>query len=141
MKVKLIGLLLGLAVICSNCSNPETEKNTDVSGSSTEEPAKEHKMMIIAKVNVKPENANDFIEAAKAMIEKSNNESGCSFYQLYQDPYDNSKMVFVEEYLNQAAVDEHFATEYFEAFGDEIADFVDGPAEIKIISVEKEEIK
>ena len=105
------------------------------------EPVMDSKMMIIAKLSVKPEKAKDFTEAAKGMIENSNKESGCSFYQLFQDPYDNSKFVFVEEYKNQAAVDAHFAADYFKAFGPAIGDFILGQPEIKIITVGKEVIK
>jgi quinol monooxygenase YgiN len=100
--------------------------------------APETGMMIVAKVNVKPEKVKAFTEAAKSIIEKSNKEAGCKSYQLYQDPYDNTKFVFVEEYKNQAAVDAHFASDYFKAFGPKIADLVAEPAKIKIISVAKE---
>ena len=99
------------------------------------------KMVIIAKLSVKPEKTKDFIKIAKEIIEKSNKEPGCLSYQLYQDPYDASKFVFVEEYKNQAAVDSHFATEHFKAFGPKIGDLVSAPAEIKVISVAKEEKK
>jgi len=131
MKTKLSVLLLCIAVI-SSCTSKRT-------GGSA--PVADYKMMIIAKLSVKPEKVKDFVAVAKEMIEKSNQESGCSSYQLYQDPYDNSKFVFVEEYKNQAAIDTHFSMEYFKAFGPKIGDFVKGPAEIKIVSVAKEVFK
>ena len=71
----------------------------------------------------------------------ANKEPGCKSYQLYQDPYDNNKFVFVEEYKNQAAVDAHFASDYFKAFGPKMNDLVAEPGKIKIITVDKEEIK
>ncbi|OFY49831.1 MAG: hypothetical protein A2X22_00370 [Bacteroidetes bacterium GWF2_49_14] len=95
-------------------------------------------MMIIAKVSVKPDKTRVFVAAAREIIEKSNKEAGCSFYQLYQDPYDNSRFVFVEEYRNQAAVDAHFATDHFKGFGAKIGDLVAGPPDIKIITVAAE---
>lgn len=104
-------------------------------------PVMDYKMMIIAKVSVKPEKVKDFTGVAKEMIEKSNKENGCSFYQLYQDPYDNSRFVFVEEYKNQSAVDAHFATDYFKAFGLKIGDLIIGPPEIKVVTVAKEVIQ
>jgi quinol monooxygenase YgiN len=141
MKVKLFILLVSIAALYSSCSGNKSGSEIQSKDTIIQEPVADYKMMIIAKVFVKPEKTKDFIEAAKEMIEMSNKESGCSFYQLYQDPYDNSKMVFVEEYKNQAAVDAHFATEYFKAFGPKIGDLVAGPAEIKVISVAKEAIK
>jgi quinol monooxygenase YgiN len=121
---------MGAAALLAGCSaNKQAAVNQSV-----ENP----KMMIIAKVAVKPDKTRDFIAAAKEIIEKSNKEAGCSFYQLYQDPYDNAKFVFVEEYKNQAAVDAHFATEHFKGFGAKIGDLVAGPADIKIITVAAE---
>ncbi len=138
MKVKLFILLLSLSVIYSSCGPKKSVESAKVADTLTKALPVDYKMMIIAKLNLKPDKAKDFIAAAREMIELSNKESGCNFYQLYQDPYDNSKFVFVEEYKNQAAVDAHFATDYFKAFGPKIGDLVTGPAEIKVISVAKE---
>ncbi|MEI6050586.1 MAG: putative quinol monooxygenase [Bacteroidota bacterium] len=138
MKVKLLVLLFSLAVVYSSCNNKKSGEGVKVADSLASLPVTDFKMMIIAKVSVKPDKVNDFTVVAKEMIEKSNKESGCNFYQLYQDPYDNSKFVFVEEYKNQAAVDAHFAADYFTAFGPKISDLVTGPAVIKILSVAKE---
>jgi quinol monooxygenase YgiN len=102
---------------------------------------KSGKMMIVAKLTVKPEKADDFIAAARSIIALSNLEGGCISYQLFQDPYDTSRFVFVEEYKNQDAVDAHFATEHFKAFGGKIGDMVAGPPEIRIITVAGEVIK
>ena len=132
MKVKLSIVLLCIAAVCSGSTSAKSAE-----GAKSGDP----KMMIIAKLSVKPEKTRDFISAAKEMIEKSNKESGCTFYQLYQDPFNPSKFVFVEEYKNQAAVDAHFATEYFKAFGPKIGDLVTGPADIKVITVASEVLK
>ena len=115
--------------------------DVEVTDLSSKLPVNSGKMMIVARLSVKPERTKAFTAAAREMIEKSNQEGGCSFYQLYQDPYNSSKFVFVEEYKNQAAVDAHFATEYFKAFGPKIGDFVSGPPEIKVISVAGEVLK
>jgi len=142
MKVKLSVLLLGIAMLFNSCGNKnkgEKEQSSLISVAGV--PFAAPKMMIVAKISVKPEKADLFIEAAKDIIEKSNAEEGCTFYQLYRDPYDASKFIFVEEYKDQAAVDFHFAADYFNAFGPKIADYVLGAAEIKVISVGEELIK
>ena len=79
----------------------------------------------------------DFLIVAKEMVEKSNKEAGCKSYQLYQDPYFNNKFIFVEEYKDQSAIDAHFATDYFKAFGPKISTLVQEPGKIKIITVAK----
>ncbi len=138
MKVKILFPLLLTAVIYISFGNKASGQSAKVTENQVTAPAVETKMMIVAKLTVKPDKTKDFIDAAREIIEKSNKESGCISYQLYQDPYDNSKFVFVEEYKNQAAVDAHFAAGYFKAFGPKISDFVEGPAKIKIVSVAKE---
>jgi quinol monooxygenase YgiN len=136
MKVKLLVLFFVLALVLSSCGNNKPVEIKQVADSLVKAP--DYGMMIVAKVSVKPEKIKDFTEAAKEMIEKSNKESGCKFYQLYQDPYDNTKFVFVEQYVNQAAVDAHFASDYFKGFSPKIADLVTGPAQIKIVTMAKE---
>jgi quinol monooxygenase YgiN len=138
MKVKVLVLLFVLALIYSSCGNNKTTENTLAADSLLKAPAPDYGMMIVAKVSVKPDKIKDFTEAAKEMIENSNKETGCKFYQLYQDPYENTKFVFVEEYQNQAAVDAHFASDYFKGFGPKITDLITEPAKIKIVSVAKE---
>jgi quinol monooxygenase YgiN len=91
--------------------------------------------MINAKVFIKPGREADFISAAKTMIENSNKEEGCLGYMLYQDPYEKTNFIFVEKYINQAAIDFHFGTSYFKDFGDQIAEMTSMPGEIKIIDI------
>jgi quinol monooxygenase YgiN len=138
MKTKLLVMLFIAGLFLGSCGNNKTSEYTVVSDTLVKAPVVDYGMMIVAKVSIKPEKVKDFTEAAKEIIKLSNEEQGCSFYQLYQDPYDNSKFVFVEQYDNQAAVDAHFATEHFKGFGPKIGDMVLEPAQIKIVSVAKE---
>jgi quinol monooxygenase YgiN len=138
MKAKLLVLLFSLALISSSYGSKKTGENTKSTGNLIQVSGTDYGIMIVAKLTVKPEKVKAFTEAAKEMIEKSNKETGCKSYQLYHDPYDNTKFVFVEEYKNQDAVDAHFASDYFKAFGPKISDMVAEPAKIKIITVAKE---
>jgi quinol monooxygenase YgiN len=138
MKIKLLVLLVSFAVICISFGSKNSHENLQAADTLNKMAVPDYKMMITAKLSVKPDKIKDFIAAAKEIIEKSNKETGCDFYQLYQDPYDNTRFIFIEEYKNQAAVDAHFATDYFNAFGPKISDLVAAPGVIKIISVAKE---
>ncbi len=142
MKVKLSVILLALVLVqlSGGCGNNKSTGSSNVSETTVVQ-AIDSKMVIIAKISVKPEEVKNFTEAAKDIIENSNTESGCIYYQLFQDPYDSSKFVFVEEYKNQASVDTHFAAEYFKAFGPKISDMITGAPEIKVITVAKELIQ
>jgi quinol monooxygenase YgiN len=141
MKAKRLFALLAIVIVTSSTIGMKTIGNSKNGGSQDKASFTDTKMVIIAKVSVKPEKTKDFIAAAREIIKKSNKEPGCLSYQLYQDPYDASKFVFVEEYQNQAAVDFHFATEHFKAFGPKIGDMVSAPADINVISVAKKEKK
>lgn len=141
MKFKLLTPLLLLALLSGSCGNKKTTETMNTTRTAEAASTVDQPVKIIAKLSVKPDKAKDFIEASKDIIAKSNTEAGCLYYQLFQDPYDNSKFVFVEEYKNQAAVDAHFAAEYFNAFGPKIGDLIIGAPEIKIITVGKEVIQ
>ncbi len=141
MKSKWLFVLLSTLIVSSSILGAKTIRNSKQGAGQDKATFTDTKMVIIAKVSVKPEKTKDFIAAAKEIIAKSNKEPGCTSYQLYQDPYDTSKFVFVEEYINQAAVDAHFATEHFKAFGPKIGDMVSAPADIKVITVAKEDTK
>lgn len=138
MKVKLLVLFFGTILILSSCGNKKNVSSTQAADSLIKAPAPDYAMMITARLNVKPEKVKDFLAAAKEMIENSNKEAGCKSYQLFQDPYDNTGFIFVEAYKNQAAVEAHFGSDYFKAFGPKTSDLVQGPAKIKIIFVAKE---
>jgi quinol monooxygenase YgiN len=94
--------------------------------------------MITARVFIKAGSEDQFIEAAKTIIENSNKEEGCLGYMLYQDPYEKTNFIFVEKWKNQAAIDFHFATEHFKDFGTSTADLIAKPTEIKIIDIAAE---
>jgi quinol monooxygenase YgiN len=141
MKTKLMVILFSVSLLSTSYGSINTSQNMQNKENSKQSSSDESGMMIVAKISVKPEKVKAFIEAAKEIIEKSNKEPGCKSYQLYQDPYNSTKFVFVEEYRNQAAIDAHFASDYFKAFGPKIADMVQEPAKIKIITVSKEVMK
>ena len=130
-----------MALISSSFGSTQPEGNTSGTNGLKPAQADEQGMMIVANLTIKADKVKAFTDAAKEIIEKSNKEPGCKFYQLYQDPYNNTKFVFVEEYKNQAAVDAHFAADYFKAFGPKIKDLVQEPAKIKIVTVAKEVIQ
>jgi quinol monooxygenase YgiN len=132
MKTKILilsVLFIAIAVSCKpKTTPPPAQPETAVQPT-------DFRKMITAKVYIKPGKEADFISAAKVIIENSNKEEGCTFYQLFQDPYVKTNFIFVESYKNQAAVDFHFATPYFKDFGTTIADMISKPADIKVLDI------
>lgn len=130
MRQLLISLLIIplMATSCTNKSNNPEETN--------ESPAVENNTgykMITARIFVKPEYTADFIESAKALIDSSNMEPGCISYQLFQDPYDQTQFIMVEEWTDQAAIDNHFTMPYFIEFNSRSEPWLLKPSEVKIV--------
>jgi quinol monooxygenase YgiN len=84
----------------------------------------------IATIKVKPGMEKDFELVAKELVAKVNaNEPGCKLYALHhgEAPF---TYVFMERYVDQAAVEAHRATDYFKALGRKMGEFMDGRAEV-----------
>ena len=133
MKTRLLLLFLVVMAFLSSCT-PKKGAETSLPDSTAVAPAA-NEMIIHARIYLKPEKVADFIEAARAMIDSSNMEPGCLSYQLYQDPYDNTRFIFVESWKDQADIDAHFTMQYFTAFGPKTQDWLAQPTELKIFEV------
>ena len=85
---------------------------------------------VVATIKVKPGMEKDFELVAKELVAKVNaNEAGCTLYALHQGEAPHT-YVFMERYVDQAAVDAHRATDYFKALGRKMGEFMDGRAEV-----------
>ncbi|HEV8439750.1 MAG TPA: putative quinol monooxygenase [Methylomirabilota bacterium] len=89
---------------------------------------------IVATLKVKPGMEQAFEAVAKELVAKVNaNEPGCTLYALHR-PLESgqgpSTYVFMERYVDQAAVDAHRATDYFKALGRRMGEYMDGRPEV-----------
>jgi quinol monooxygenase YgiN len=132
MKTKILILSILLSLIGISCKQKTTVQPAQPE---TVVLAPDYQKMITAKVFIKSGKESDFILEARVMIENSNKEEGCLGYMLYQDPYEKTNFIFVERYVNQAAIDVHFATPYFKEFGTKTADMTSKPMELKIFDI------
>jgi len=106
---------------------------------STKDPAAaDGKKIIAAKFQVKPDKVESFLVAFKPLIAGSRAEPGCISYTLYQDPSDRTAFLVFEQWKSQAAIDAHFATPHFKAFGEKSKDMTVRPADITIYSISSE---
>ena len=89
---------------------------------------------VVATIRVKPGMEKDFEAVALELVRKVNaNESGCKLYSLHRRDDGGetpATYVFMERYVDQAAVDAHRATDYFKALGRKMGDFMEGRAEV-----------
>ena len=84
----------------------------------------------VATLRVKPGMEQAFEAVAKELVAKVNaNEPGCKLYALHHGEAPHT-YVFMERYVDQAAVEAHRATDYFKALGRKMGEFMDGRAEV-----------
>ena len=85
---------------------------------------------IVATIRVKPGMEQQFEAVAKELVANVNaNEPGCTLYALHHGDVAGT-YVFMERYVDQAAVDAHRATDYFKALGRKMGEYMDGRPEV-----------
>ena len=131
MKANIVLFIIIISAFACGCKTKNTESAKTVKDSMAIVKTVDYKKMITAKIFVKKEKIADFITTAKVMIDSTMKEPGCESYMLYQNPFEPGKLIFVETYKNQAAIDAHFASSYFKAFGPEIKDWLRQPSEVR----------
>ena len=89
---------------------------------------------VIAKLNVKPEAAEEFEEVFLSLSEAVRaNEPGCIMYQLCRD--DDGNYVVMEMYESEEALAAHGQSEHFKASGASFKGLMAGPPEIQRMQV------
>jgi quinol monooxygenase YgiN len=72
----------------------------------------------------------EFEAVAKELVAKVNaNEPGCKLYALHHGEQPHT-YVFMERYVDQAAVEAHRAADYFKTLGRKMGEYMDGRAEV-----------
>lgn len=85
---------------------------------------------VVATLKVKAGMEKEFEAVARELVAKVNaNESGCKLYALHHAETPGT-YVFMERYVDQAAVDAHRATDYFKALGRKMGEYMDGRPEV-----------
>ena len=85
---------------------------------------------VVATIKVKPGMEKEFEAVAKELVAKVNaNEPGCKLYALHTTDTPHT-YVFMERYVDQAAVDAHRATDHFRTLGRKMGEFMDGRADV-----------
>lgn len=69
-------------------------------------------VVVAARITVRPDSVQAFINLCKPLIEETRREEGCLRYELYQDPERPEIFFFYEEYADAAAKEYHGRQEY-----------------------------
>jgi quinol monooxygenase YgiN len=85
---------------------------------------------VVATLKVKPGMEQQFEAVAKELVARVNaDEPGCKLYALHHGEAPDT-YVFMERYVDQAAVEAHRASEHFKTLGRKMGEFMDGRPEV-----------
>ncbi len=90
---------------------------------------------IAARILVKLECREAFVQASKAITAGTRAEAGCLSYALHEDVHQPGTYLFYEEWRDAAAVEAHFREQHFLDFGLAIGELVTQPPEISVHEV------
>jgi quinol monooxygenase YgiN len=88
---------------------------------------------LIARIDVKPGHEEVVAAALRELAPPSQAEAGCIRYEVCRVKDDATKLLVLEEWESQAALDEHMATPHFQAFAGKIGEALAGPPSLEFI--------
>jgi quinol monooxygenase YgiN len=89
-------------------------------------------IVLIARLKVKPDKVEELISAALAIVSASRNEAGNINYDIHQSIEDETVFLWHETWVNKAAIDEHFATPFFQEFFAIVGEIAAEPPQIDL---------
>lgn len=85
---------------------------------------------VVATLKVKPGMEKEFEAVARELVARVNaGEPGCKLYALHRAEAPGT-YVFMERYVDQAAVEAHRGTDYFKTLGRKMGEYMDGRPEV-----------
>jgi quinol monooxygenase YgiN len=90
----------------------------------------ENDIRVVAFLKVRPDAKDAMETAVRACVSASRDEEGCLMYAGHWDQSDPNRLVFVEHWTSQAALDEHMTTPHFKTLIEAIGDLVEGSPHI-----------
>ncbi|MDR0825025.1 MAG: antibiotic biosynthesis monooxygenase [Prevotella sp.] len=125
-----------LAMLFVTGCKPKTQAtdNTIVVKDDLTEEKTGDELRIVAIMTVKPEAIQELLPIFQAVVQGSQEEEGCNFYNLHQDTKDSTKFIMLEEWKSQAAIDFHNNTEHYKTFKEASKDKIE-KSEVSIVKI------
>ena len=95
------------------------------------------KIAVLASFYPKNDKNNEVKETIQDMVDPTRSEEGNEMYNFYEVKNDDSKNItfhLFEVYKDPAALDFHRNTSYYKNYRSKIADLLDRPIEVKVLS-------
>ena len=90
----------------------------------------DEKIVLIARLKVKPDSVEQAKQAALAIVADSRAEADCFNYDFHQAVDDDTIFMWHETWANKAAIEAHGASAHFKNFSALIKDSIDEPLQI-----------
>ncbi|PAD20693.1 putative quinol monooxygenase [Terribacillus saccharophilus] len=94
-------------------------------------------IIIHARMSVKPEKKEEFLQEIEAVMEGSRAETGNNSYDLFQDPKDANSFVMVENWKDMEAVQAHNTSSHFQKFSAAAKEMLSAPLAADVYQGEK----
>jgi quinol monooxygenase YgiN len=92
----------------------------------------DEKIVLMARLKVKADKIQEAKAAALAIVEPSRKEAGCLNYDIHQSIEDETVFMWHETWANRDAVEEHFATPFFQDFFAVVGEIAAEPPQINL---------
>jgi quinol monooxygenase YgiN len=92
-------------------------------------------IVVVGRVQTDPQRREECVRVGQAVARASRAEAGCLAYAVHADTEDPNRVVFVEEWESQEALDAHFATEHVATFMAAIQATLAAPPEVRFHTV------
>lgn len=86
--------------------------------------------MITIIANFDVTNTDEFKKLATEVMRETRKEKGNLSYKVYQDRHNSARFTFIEEWLNDAAIEQHNNAKHFTRFIDAVKPVTNGDPEI-----------
>lgn len=133
-KIVFITLLGFLCITSCNKKTESVQEDTFVVKTDMDEERTGDELKIVAIMTVKPEAVNDILPIFQAVVQGSQEEEGCIFYNLHQDVANPTKFVMLEEWKSQDAIDFHNSTDHYKTFREGSKDLIE-KSEVSILKL------
>jgi len=95
-------------------------------------------LLIAATMTAAPDQRAKLQEVLTGLLIPTRAEAGCLEYRYYQDSENPDHFLFFEKWLDQAAIDAHFASSHFKHAAEKLPELVATAPDIRIYEVGRE---
>lgn len=131
LVISLVGL-----VSCDVATQTEANSTQNSEVTTTENQQVEQPLVVIAYLNVKPEDRDTFLELATQTAKATNEtEPGVNTYIFYEDENTPNLFFFFEEWKNKAAFEAHLEQPHTQELTAKYAEILAKPADVRIYTI------